>query len=507
MSRLRVPVARMCSIWGLVTLVLLTTAHSASAGPDICRNIDAPKLELQQNLHASALLVKCGIAKGGSPNPLAVGAQVSPFSLSGSDVNVITGEDTYPRVTQSESFVWSNGNTIVVAYNDSRGDAEVPPNYSGISVSHDGGATFTRLGPQSPLSGHGANWGDPVVVYNARLQKWFAGDLTGGCGGQGIGMWSSTTGDTWTLAPCAHVGTEDDRESMWVDNNPGSPFYGRMYISFNDFAELGNAKVVYSDNGTSWSAPVLVVAAFFRDIQLTGSPGADGRVFLALQHESSQHIGATIQSYMASSTNGGKSWALGTMGSQFQVPGRYGCNGGNTPPTIPPNWRQSGYGQPAAGPNGVLHYVYAAFGVALDEGDIWYIRSTNNGATWEKPIRLNTDPMGSKAQWMPSLRVTPSGVVEASWYDRRNTTDGSNYQRYVRVSTNNGVTWGPDEALSTGMIPQPAQPDPLIQSCYAGDYNYATATGSTGLDTWTDGRVPANKIPSQKVFFHAIPLP
>ena len=40
---------------------------------------------------------------------------------------------------------------------------------------------------------------------------------------------------------CAHSGSNDDRESMWVDNTPTSPFYGRMYISWNGGAPMGCA--------------------------------------------------------------------------------------------------------------------------------------------------------------------------------------------------------------------------------------------------------------------------
>src|SRR2546425_294210 len=107
---------------------------------------------------------------------------------------------------------------------------------SRVSVSTDGGVTFTRLNPSPFTNGHGTNYGDPIVVYNARLVKWFAGDLATGCGGQGIGLWTSLDGLTWRKGKCAHNGSSDDRESMWVDNNPTSPFYGRMYISWNDFA-------------------------------------------------------------------------------------------------------------------------------------------------------------------------------------------------------------------------------------------------------------------------------
>jgi BNR repeat-like domain len=486
--------------------VLATSTTLAGAAPSICRNIHSKHFGIQMNLRASEILVKCGVMEGGSPGKAEEASPaLSALSFSGSDINVITGTDTYPRLTQAESFVWSNETTIVVSYNDARGDTASPPNYSGVSVSHNGGATFTRLGPSSPFTGHGANYGDPIVIYNKKLAKWFAGDLVGGCGVQGIGLWTSTNnGDTWTVGACAHTGTDDDRESMWVDNNPASPFYGRMYISYNDFSAGGALKTTHSDDGLVWSAPVTLFSSFRRNVQLTGSPAADGTVFVVgLNENGGGAYNGGQQNYSYRSTDGGVTWTSTTMGSTFTMAGSAGCDDSYFP-TIPPIWRQTGYGQPAVGPNGTVHYVYAARGV--DEADIYYVRSTNNGTTWSSPVRLNTDSSG-RAQWMPSLRVTPSGVVEASWYDRRSTVAPSkDYQRFARVSTDNGATWGVDEPLSSVIIPQPTQPDPNIQACFAGDYNYTTANDFSGFDTWTDGRVP-NIIPStEKVFFRSVAL-
>jgi DNA-binding beta-propeller fold protein YncE len=498
----------LAAVWACNLVFWSPSLPSAEAAE--CSSIAKEGIEKQLNLEASEILVECGVLPAGA----GTGESESPASgpegsFPGSDVNVITGAETYPHVTQSESFVWSHGNTIVVTYNDSRGATESPTNLSGVSVSHDGGETFTRLLP-SPFTGHRRNRGDPVVVYNEKLGKWFAGFLvaeegTGSCGAKGMGMWTSTNGDTWTVGACAHIGSNDDRESMWVDNNPASPFYGRMYISFNDFSVGGGAlEVVHSDDGVTWSAPVTLLSTFRRNVQVTGSPGSDGTVFVVGQEENGGGVGNTGQrNYMYRSTDGGVTWTSTAMGSTFTIPGSKSCG---YFPAIPPIWRQTGWGQPAVGPNGVVQYVYAAHGEGTDESDIYYVRSTDNGATWSTPLRLNTDSSG-KAQWMPSLRVTPSGVVEATWYDRRNTTNGENYQRFARVSNDNGATWGTDEPLSTEMIPQPTQPDPNVQTCYAGDYNYTTASSTTGFDTWTDGRVsiePAG--PVQKVFFHSIPL-
>ena len=144
------------------------------------------------------------------------------------------------------------GQTIVVNYNANYANGS---NYSGASYSSDGGATFTEIQPAPFASGHGTNYGDPLVVFNSKLGKWFAGDLATGCGGQGIGLWTSTDGKTWTTGACAHNGGATIGRRCGRTTNPTSATYGRMYVSFNDY-NVGNGalEVVYSDNGTTWTA-------------------------------------------------------------------------------------------------------------------------------------------------------------------------------------------------------------------------------------------------------------
>src|SRR5205814_6711140 len=146
----------------------------------------------QMNLHASHVMVKCGRRPGGNPaagsGPVAgiPHALLHPFNYGGTDADVVTPDGTYPHVTQSESMVWGNATTIVTNYNDSR---LAPGCYSGISYSTDAGTTWH---PSTALcSGHGVNYGDPIVVFNANLNTWFAGDLnstgTGGCSNNSSG--------------------------------------------------------------------------------------------------------------------------------------------------------------------------------------------------------------------------------------------------------------------------------------------------------------------------------
>jgi hypothetical protein len=419
------------------------------------------------------------------------------------------------------------GQTVVVNYN-ANGSFN-GGNYGGQSYSTDGGKTFTEIFPFENGS-HGTNYGDPLIVFNSKLGKFFGGDLVTACGGEGIGLWTSTDGKTWATGACAHSGGGDDRPSMWADNEPTSGKYGRMYVSFNDFDVGGGAlEVVYSDNGTTWTGPVIVsnTGTFMRDVQITGSPrgatiaaGKNATVFLASMDEGGGG-NATRQNVMYRSTNGGVSWTTVIMGPRFNPPGDSACGYFYQ---VNPIIRHMGWGEPAVGPDGVVHYDYAGAGTNGDHGDIFYQRSTNNGKTWSKAIKLNTDKDAkNKTQWMPSLSATSDGNVTASWYDRRKATSacnsvgdpGCNYERVGRQSTTNGASWLADVTISTKVITQPAQDDGGVVSCYAGDYDYNTAlnaadagnTAGTAYVTWTDGRKKIGGVPEQNVDFASVPEP
>ncbi len=484
-------------------------AQMTSTGID-CSQISALNLLKQDNMRAGQTLIECGIVQGGEPEggsdinfPAPPNVLVSNRSCSGPT-----------SCTKSENMVWENGSTVVVNFNDHN-----LGQYSGVSYSTDGAATFTQILPP-PFTTHGTNYGDPIVVFNKKLNKWFAGDLASGCGGQGIGLWTSPDGINWSTGACAHTNSGDDRESMWVDNDPTSLGYGRMYISFNNFnVGSGALQVVYSDDGTTWTLQTLT-SNFIRDVQITGaqvSPTANraalrgyNTVFVASMNEGGGGLSSRTN-VMWRSSNGGAAWTQITMGSSFPAVGDGTCG---YFAKVNPIWRHMGWGEPAVGPNNVIHYVFAGHGSGSDNGDVFYTRSTDDGTTWSTPIKLNDDTDAQyKVQWMPSLSVNPSGRVTASWYDRRSvntacnaaTDPGCNYERYGAQSPDNGVTWGANFAISSSIIPQPQQQDGGVQSCYAGDYDYSTAQGSNAYVTWTDGRRNVSGVQVQDVNLAVVP--
>ena len=507
----------------------LLQAQMTSVGID-CSQIAALHLLQQENMRAGLALMECGVIP--RPDATGFGDEVSGDEPSPPNILVSNRScSSGSSCTKSESMVYhstrAGDHTLVVNYNDHNGN-----NYSGTSFSLDDGATFTEILPPPFSSGHGTNYGDPIVVYNQRLGLWFAGDLASGCGGQGIGMWKSTDAQTWSTVSCVHSNSSDDRESLWVDNNPFSRVYGRMYVSFNNFnVGGGELFVTTSDDGNTWSTPVALSSGFIRDVQVTGAPpgppppnvGYTSTVFVASMDEGSGGL-STRQNIMYRSTDGGAHWTSSTMGPRFNAVGDGTCPSNSYFAKVNPIWRHMGWGEPGVGPGGVVHYAYAGQGqVSGDTGDIYYVRSTDSGMTWSSPIKLNDDPGGQfKTQWMPSLSVNynPSGFqqvgkVTVSWYDRRASTSacntatdpGCSYQRYGAQSPDNGATWQPNIAISDQIIPQPTQNDGGVQPCYAGDYDYNTALGNSAFVTWTDGRVSVGGVQVQNVEFANVPEP
>jgi len=159
--------------------------------------------------------------------------------------------------------------------------------------------------------------------------------------------------------------------------------------------------------------------------------------------------------------------------------------------------------------------VFAGLGTNSDPGDIFYTRSTDNGITWSSPIVINgTADKAFNEQWMPSLSADAAGGITVSWYDRAGATTackhvsdpGCSYHRLARQSTDNGVTFK-NPILLSGLIPQPAQTDPGVVDCYAGDYDYDTTGSGNAFITWTDGRRAVGGTHIQDVMFAKVPTP
>ena len=444
--------------------------------------------------------------------------------IGGSDVDVILPDSAYPKVTQSESMEWGGpNNTWVVNYNDSRTSSGC---FGGLSYSTDNGATWHAGQPL--CSGHGTNFGDPIVVYNARLGMWFAGDLATGCGGQGIGLWTSTNGVTWTTGACAHSGTNDDRESMWVDNNPASPFYGRMYISYNDFAISGGALyVVYSDNGTTWT-PSQVNPGFIRNIQVTGDLQGSGRVYVAAMNEGGGGLTHPAERNVPLDR---RRRQLDQHQRRPELPGAGACDLQPANATLPAcSATVSPSGGTWAGASRRLAVTWSASTYAacgqLGRG---LQRRDRSRQRLLHPLDRRRTQLGHAAQAEHRYRhghavAALAGcdtdrhairrLVRWARSERRSRPElrgrlvsSPCYRRWGRVSFDNGATWQPDDMVGRALSGLPAQPDGAMRAEYEGDYDYSSANGVTAIGAWTDGRNIIGGNAQQDVFVNLVQGP
>ena len=212
------------------------------------------------NAHAAQILAACGRASASPRAPRRSFRRcglLTPTIYGGPDVNEITGgEGTFPHVTQSETQTWAQGNTVVTAYNDSR---SAPSCYSGGSYSTDNGVTFTNLNTRPFCSGHGTGFGDPVVVYDQAHAKWIAVFLASGCGGQGIGVWTSTDGMHLGARPLRAQRRQRRPRVGYRRQQPVEPALRPRCTSPGTTSTSARApsQVIHSDDGgATWSAPV-----------------------------------------------------------------------------------------------------------------------------------------------------------------------------------------------------------------------------------------------------------
>ena len=485
-----------------------------------CSRIHQLGINKQENLRAGAIMIACGEAQEGAPSFFRTFSQfiqelMAPLTYGTTDLDLITGTETYADITQSETFTAANPDNpdqIVVAYNDLRGRNFSPINISGASVSTDGGTTFTRLTKANGQSPFDNALGDPVILYNKPTQTWFTAWIDQGCGSQGIGGYKSTTPrdpNSWTHY-CVHNGSSDDRESGYADNNPSSPHYGNMYISYNDFV-VGEGALsvrVSTDNGLTWTNERQLTSGtpFVRNVQITGDL-VTGDVYIAGMDEGGGGFPHNNTNVVFRSTDGGNTWTNTYTGPAFPGPGvtavgYWPCmfaDGGGY-------WRHQGWGQPAAF-NHVVHLVYAQHGAGSDPADVYYIRSTDSGVTFGAPFKLNSDPF-ARPQWQPNISVSPAGTLLAVWYDARESASCALgnpavpcYRMFSRKSTDNGLSWLPDLQFSDVVTPLPAEPSSGVESTYAGDYDYGSAVLTRHFTAWTDGRVIINAASQQDAFF------
>lgn len=98
--------------------------------------------------------------------------------------------------------------------------------------------------------------------------------------------------------------------------------------------------------------------------------------------------------------------------------------------------------------------------------DVKFIRSTDGGQTWSAPVRVNDDSASGAWHWFGTMSVAPNGRIDVIWNDTRNDPFQLLTEVYYSYSTDGGVTWASNVALTPQWDPSVGYP----QQNKIGDY-------------------------------------
>lgn len=368
---------------------------------------------------------------------------------------------------QNETSIAVSGDAVLVAYNDARGG--YCPDRSatvGWSYSLNGGQTFIQGGalPRSALF----NNGDPWVGVSPDGNTFYLSGMYNGF--QAIGfLRGSVRGGAliWEDPPTVIQRGEMDKEAFVVDPNSGL-----IYLTFTSLSAGGIQMISSSDQGRTWSAPVLAAPGF----GATGSfPAVDnlGNIYLAVNYG---NPGTSQVTAVQRSRDGG---------ATFQMVYRYDFS---TRPVSfvdrSPNFPQLGIDNSFGERDGWLYLVW-------DKRDpdnvrrVYIAVSADGGDSWSGPTPVSSEWVMAD-QWYPTVAVDAFGNVNVVMLDRRNNPGTGFTNVYFAQSSDGAVSFA--ETRVTDVTANWAQVGYDPRFTYFGDYIRAVSSGGDVLAAWMDPR-------------------
>jgi hypothetical protein len=341
--------------------------------------------------------------------------------------------------------------------------------------SMDGGYTWFEGSLTSSLG----VWGDPVVTFDANGDLYYShlswpNQVAGDWLDRIVVQKSTNGGLTWSDGVGVGLNAPRDQDKEWlaVDRTYGF-YHNNIYMAWTEFDNIGSAdlsdstRILFSrstDHGESWSWPKRVSDlggdCVDSDNTVEGAVpavGPGGEIYVAWSgHE---------QIYFDKSTDGGVTWGQDAViatqpgGWDFTVSGIYRCNG--FPVTLC-DVSTSPY-------RGHVYVVWSDKRNGVLDTDIFFIKSTDGGATWTSPVSPIPETV-ERHQFFPWATIDPvTGYVYIAFYDRRYTTSDST-EVFVAMSQDGGGTWTDFRVSESKFVPKP--------EVFFGDYiNIAALNG------------------------------
>ena len=333
----------------------------------------------------------------------------------------------------------------------------------------------------------GSNSGDPTTAISLTGRQ-YVGFIHSNYG-QGVSY--SDDGVNWTsvIADAGSGSSILDKNHMWIDNSPASPYEGNVYSAWTDFggSNDSNIEIVYSDdNGLSYSSAINIssgVGAGSHDQGVNIQTGPDGQVYAVWAIYDSWPSDESAMGF-AKSLDGGATW---------EAPQRIISNirGVRTSETSK-NHRVNSFPSMACdiGGDGTLYVVWANIGEpGVNSGpdiDVYMIKSIDEGDTWSEPVRVSQDEPGQgNESYFPWITCDPeTGALSVIYYDDRN-VGGNQNEVFCANSFDGGETWEDFRVSDVSFTPSPI---PGLAGGYMGDYLGINARDARVYPVWTDTR-------------------
>ena len=279
---------------------------------------------------------------------------------------------------------------------------------------------------------------------------------------------STNGGANWLGRVIIPSNNNFDKNHNTVDNITTSPYYGRIYVVWSNFAASSPPIVLsYStDGGQSYSYQQQIGQPLSGHYEQGANiqTGPNGEVYCIWATPNS----STIEDHIGfvKSTNGGLNWTTPTYITVN------GIRGNLLTSSIRVNSFPSMQVDKTGGArNGYIYITWAqrSLAPAGNYADICFCFSSNAGTNWSTPVRVNNDTLNNgKNQFFPWMAVDQStGMIGIVFYDQRDNINNDSCNTYFAYSTDGGSTW-PNIRVSN----HSQRPAPLFgyASGYYGDY-------------------------------------
>lgn len=497
-----------------VVLAVLMTASLvvAESFDSRCGLLDDPDIRaIISSTLEQHLITMCGETKPVPyfPSPYTVKSKPDGKSKDADvQVNNPAGDTTDPYITQSACAiaVRPSDGVLVAGWNDSTHFyGALDPSFCGYAYSDTDGISWVDSGP---LSGNpiGIVMGEPDIAVDRDGNFWFSAMLLYNFeSDMGLMAVKSTDGGaTFTQPVIAHDGSVDDKLLMAIDTTGGT-FDGNIYICAVDFdsPDFHLFCTRSTDEGVSFSSAVSICPSCSNDYyEVAPYPyvGPDGTLYVAWFEVK----GPNARIMISESVDGGASFQklpdpVALFGASQNTTASNWCGR----PALTGNIRYMDFPSLAVSLDGSIHIAYSQNGGGSDDADVMYVKSDDGGANWITPIKLNDDQTDTD-QFMPTIVTSPTGILAAYWYDRREDATNLQYKIYGSRSLEGGDNWSENQVISD----TPSAPYSGIDTagCYMGDYNKAVADENFAYVIWSDNRRISFGHPDPDVYFKAVRL-